>query len=113
MDGSDILANTLIPSDSIITDYVTAVLDRYDAASDKLDVVMKEYYIASFGNGIEAYNLYRRTGKPNNMAPLIDPGAAATASFPRTMPYPNSFVCLLYTSPSPRDQRGSRMPSSA
>ena len=25
--------------------------------------------------------------------------------------YPN--ICLLYTSPSPRDQRGSRMPSSA
>ena len=23
------------------------------------------------------------------------------------------FLCLLYTSPSPRDQRGSRMPSSA
>ena len=23
------------------------------------------------------------------------------------------WVCLLYTSPSPRDQRGSRMPSSA
>ena len=27
-------------------------------------------------------------------------------------PYPR-WVCLLYTSPSPRDQRGSRMPSSA
>ena len=25
----------------------------------------------------------------------------------------NAMVCLLYTSPSPRDQRGSRMPSSA
>ena len=25
----------------------------------------------------------------------------------------NSYACLLYTSPSPRDQRGSRMPSSA
>ena len=25
----------------------------------------------------------------------------------------NHYVCLLYTSPSPRDQRGSRMPSSA
>ena len=25
----------------------------------------------------------------------------------------NLLVCLLYTSPSPRDQRGSRMPSSA
>ena len=29
----------------------------------------------------------------------------------RRMPFRNS--CLLYTSPSPRDQRGSRMPSSA
>ena len=26
---------------------------------------------------------------------------------------PEAYVCLLYTSPSPRDQRGSRMPSSA
>ena len=25
----------------------------------------------------------------------------------------NTYICLLYTSPSPRDQRGSRMPSSA
>ena len=25
----------------------------------------------------------------------------------------NNIICLLYTSPSPRDQRGSRMPSSA
>ena len=25
----------------------------------------------------------------------------------------NALICLLYTSPSPRDQRGSRMPSSA
>ena len=31
--------------------------------------------------------------------------------FPRSSP--NSYTCLLYTSPSPRDQRGSRMPSSA
>ena len=30
-------------------------------------------------------------------------------NFPEGPPYP----CLLYTSPSPRDQRGSRMPSSA
>ena len=27
--------------------------------------------------------------------------------------YPDGQTCLLYTSPSPRDQRGSRMPSSA
>ena len=27
--------------------------------------------------------------------------------------FQNEYICLLYTSPSPRDQRGSRMPSSA
>ena len=27
--------------------------------------------------------------------------------------FENNNICLLYTSPSPRDQRGSRMPSSA
>ena len=29
------------------------------------------------------------------------------------MPLAILYTCLLYTSPSPRDQRGSRMPSSA
>ena len=32
---------------------------------------------------------------------------------PKVEPPPVVEVCLLYTSPSPRDQRGSRMPSSA
>ena len=31
----------------------------------------------------------------------------------RKSPYWHLSICLLYTSPSPRDQRGSRMPSSA
>ena len=31
----------------------------------------------------------------------------------RLVPLPQYYDCLLYTSPSPRDQRGSRMPSSA
>ena len=36
---------------------------------------------------------------------------AAAAAEPEVRPYFED--CLLYTSPSPRDQRGSRMPSSA
>ena len=30
---------------------------------DRLNVIMKEYFIALWGNGIESYNNYRRTGK--------------------------------------------------
>lgn len=92
--GEDIPASVLFPNDSIVDAYVAEVLDLYDNSSDKLDVIMKEYYIALWGNGVEAYNLYRRTGKPANMPPLIDPAAASTAEFPRSALYPANFVEL-------------------
>lgn len=69
--------------------YVNLVLDNYDNSSDKLDVVMKEYYIALWGNGLEAYNMYRRTGKPANMAPALE---AEPGSFPRSFFYPSVYV---------------------
>lgn len=67
--------------------YVEAVLALYDAADadGKLDLVAKEQMIASWGNGLEAYNLYRRTGKPNNMQPALE---AAYGDFPRTFLLP-------------------------
>ncbi|MEM7380649.1 MAG: SusD/RagB family nutrient-binding outer membrane lipoprotein, partial [Bacteroidota bacterium] len=51
----------------------------YDAGSDtdKLRVIVEQYMIALWGNGIEAYNTYRRTGQPDNLTPaffLSDPG---------------------------------------
>lgn len=72
--------------------YVADVLAAYDAATDddsRLDVIMNEYFIALFGNGLEAYNNYRRTGKPANMQlPLSDqPGP-----FIRSFLYPGVVV---------------------
>lgn len=75
-------------------DYVTAVEGLYDAAASndqKLDVLSTEYYIALWGNGIEAYNLYRRTGKPGNMQPMR---AASPGTFPRSLVYPANYVNL-------------------
>ncbi len=37
----------------------------------KLDLAMREFYIACYGNGIEAYNMYRRTGYPSGMQFLL------------------------------------------
>ena len=39
--------------------------------------------------------------------------AEAAGNGAELVAFPETFICLLYTSPSPRDQRGSRMPSSA
>ena len=46
---------------------------------------------------------------PAGQPVLCDVTLADPAGERRTLPYP----CLLYTSPSPRDKRQSRMPSSA
>jgi hypothetical protein len=89
-----VIGSDLVPSAANVDAYVAEVLSNYDNATDKLDVVMKEYFIALWGNGIESYNMYRRTGKPNNTPPLIDPQAASTASFPRLMLYPANYVNL-------------------
>ena len=44
---------------------------------------------------------------------LTDNNINDTSSLTNHAKYPFYNTCLLYTSPSPRDQRGSRMPSSA
>lgn len=72
---------------SDVDNYVTYVLDQYDAAAnneDKLNIIMTEYHIALWGNGIEAWNNYRRTSMPNTLTPHVDtPG-----NFPRSFMYP-------------------------
>lgn len=80
------------PTADDITDYVTEVNNKYaNAAStdDKLDILMKEYLIALHGNGLEAYNGYRRTCMPSNMQPLRLPDPS---SFARSFWYPASYV---------------------
>lgn len=79
--------DAFVPTGEDVQQYVDFVLAKYDAANadGKLDILMKEYYIALWGNGVEAYNMYRRTGKPNNMAPPLE---SAPGEFTRSFFYP-------------------------
>ena len=80
-------------SDADIADYEATVGRLYDEATsdaERRDVIIKEYYIAAFGNGLEAYNMYRKTGLPANMAPPLQEENAG--AFPRSMRYANAFV---------------------
>lgn len=79
-------------TDADIDDYVAEILARYAAATsdaERLDVVITEYYLAAWGNGLEAYNMYRRTGLPANIQPTLEqePGG-----FPYVMQLPESYV---------------------
>jgi hypothetical protein len=84
-------ANKIVWADDVNT-YVKAVLEAYDAAktdSDKMNIIANEYWYSLHGNGIESYNLYRRTGMPRNQQPALDPNPGG---YVRSYYYPTSFV---------------------
>jgi hypothetical protein len=66
-------------------DYVEAEFTAAPA-NRKMYFIGREYWLALFGNGNESYNLYRRTGQPDNMQPGLLPNFGV---FPRSMFYPN------------------------
>lgn len=77
-----------------VTNYVNAATAAYSAQATndgRMNYIAREHWIASYGNGIEAYNLYRRTGMPTGMQPVINPEPGA---FPRTVWYPANFANL-------------------
>jgi Starch-binding associating with outer membrane/Susd and RagB outer membrane lipoprotein len=74
--------------------YLSTLGGVYDLAasnSEKQEVVLREYYKSLWGNGLEAYNMYRRTGSPNNLQLAIaeDPG-----NFQYSLIYPANYANL-------------------
>jgi len=72
-----------IPAASI-TAFAANRVSQFTAADDagKLNLVMTQKYIALYGNGIESYNDYRRTGLPALPAPI-----APLNTFPLRLTY--------------------------
>lgn len=81
-----------IPSPTVITTYVNEVLSLYAAATNnngRMEVIIKEYWIALFGNGIDAFNAYRRTGKPGTLQLPLSPNGGNPY---RSFTYPSVYV---------------------
>jgi len=76
--------------------YINSVLAAYDLAStaDKLNIIMTQKWIASFGYGMDAYTDYRRTGFPvlPNTTGAVDPEVVSTRTFPFRLTYPNAEI---------------------
>lgn len=80
------------PSDAAIDLYMnTTVGIRFDDADmgGKWDVLAEQFFIAHFGNGVEPYNFYRRTGFPTTLQPNLEPDPG---TFIRSMYYPANAV---------------------
>jgi len=70
-------------------DKVTQLYTAAGTADAKLNVIVREYYLAAWGNGLEPYNNYRRTGKPDNLQRTLLPNEG---DFIRSFFYPNVYV---------------------
>jgi len=70
-----------------IDSYVNLWLKRFDDAPSvdaKINVVLKQLWFSSWGNGYDIYNAFRRTGFPNTtQIPILTP-----RKFPLRLPYP-------------------------
>lgn len=93
--GLEIAGNAGAAISGTAAAYRTEVLNRFDAAAtndDKLRIVIKEYYLALFPNGYEAYNAMRRTGYPSRadgIQAAFDPNPG---EFWLTLGYPASLI---------------------
>ncbi|MBX2914340.1 MAG: SusD/RagB family nutrient-binding outer membrane lipoprotein [Cyclobacteriaceae bacterium] len=79
-----------------VNNYVAAAEAAFDnrlavSNEEALNYVAREFWVALVGNGYEAYNLYRRTGKPTGMQPVINP---SPGNFPRSFWYPANYANL-------------------
>jgi hypothetical protein len=84
--------------------YLTYVLSKFNApGTNRLELIIKEYFLAAWGNGIEPYNAYRRTGYPRNFQPTLEP---ASGVFFSTGLYPaNSVVNNTNAPPNVRTKK--------
>lgn len=76
----------------------TATLGGYydKPTTDKQEVILKEYWKSLWGNGLEAYNLYRRTGSPKDLQLSMNPNPG---TFTYSMVYPSNYVNLNSSAP--------------
>jgi hypothetical protein len=67
-----------------VADYIAKVMTEYDAGTPakKLEIIMTQKWISSFGNSVDQYTDYRRTGYPI----LFDPNNPAMAPNGRWQP---------------------------
>jgi hypothetical protein len=84
--------------------YINAVLAAYDAADDdgKLEHILTQKWIASFGWGVDMYTDYRRTGFPR----LYDGNTdnlnytIRTKEFPYAFPWPTNNLAVNSNAPA-------------
>lgn len=81
-----------IPAGEGTPAFYQGIVDERWGTRDQLRVISKEFYLALFGNGLEAYNMMRRTGYPNRMDNLQPAREPNPGNWYRTFSYPSDLI---------------------
>ena len=69
----------------VVNNFYARIDAEWDAADDVMNVLGMQSFVAQYGNGLGAYNFYRRTGFPTTLQPNIEPNPGG---FIRSFYYP-------------------------
>lgn len=104
-----------------VTNFIDGILAEYDAASaeKKLQIIMTQKWVATFGDPFDQYNDYRRTGYPvladpngpspeyqlnnNDAWPLIDSETVLTRPFQISLFWPQGELNVNKNAPAQKD----------
>ena len=105
-DAASVSGAPALTAETIKT-YVDDVMERYNAAdaAGKLELIMTEKWIASFGFSVDQYTDYRRTGYPELFNPNTDnnPLTQLNRLFPLTLPYNSDDLDVNPNAPAQRN----------
>ncbi|MEQ8303885.1 MAG: hypothetical protein RIB47_10875, partial [Cyclobacteriaceae bacterium] len=87
------VSSSLEPSQIVYAATLSALYDGAASDAERMAIIGKEYWKALWGNGLEAYNLYRRTSTPTDLQPMrAVPGTEGP--FWRSIVYPAVYANL-------------------
>jgi Starch-binding associating with outer membrane/Susd and RagB outer membrane lipoprotein len=79
--------SSFFPTAGEVNSYINSVVSSFNSATTdgKWEVLAQQQFISHYGNGIDSYNFYRRTGYPKRVQYNIDPNPGG---FVRSFFYP-------------------------
>ena len=81
-----IFSGELVPTAADITEFVNSQASQVtNTSDDSWNILAEQYFVNLYGDGIDAYNFYRRTGYPKTLQFNIE---SASGSFVRSFLYP-------------------------
>ena len=78
-----------IPSGAEVSEFLTSISESFTNANtnDKWDILARQQFVSHYGNGLDSYNMYRRTGYPYTLQYFLNPNPGA---FIRSLLYPDT-----------------------